>query len=340
MGPSGWADGLRLNMSASRATSSRATHLLMIYTLVLRMPKWRHSDQTGEVGEKTIDLLFTREFGWSYHQFGNKRAGIDGEVEIVEESDVLSGRLLAVQVRSGARYFTRTTPEGVIYEGNRDELEYWLRYSLPVVLVLYNPDTDVAYWIAITDDAVKSTGKGWKAVVPYEQTLTSDCKEELVALADVPLATQRLRQLSMHKGLMTFLEEGGSIGIRATVWTNKVVPRMTLHMQFTDATGAETNDFNWAVRWPGGWPSGLLEERFPWAEVTVTVDGHEDEDDLCEALAEDYGQGRPGMGWEALLAEKNIEGWEFKASLRLGELGRSFLQIERFLKAPQGSTQK
>lgn len=58
------------------------------------MPKRRLSDQTGEAGEKTTDLLFTREFGWSYHQFGNKRAGIDGEVEIVEDGDELSGRLL------------------------------------------------------------------------------------------------------------------------------------------------------------------------------------------------------------------------------------------------------
>lgn len=295
------------------------------------MPKRRLSDQTGEVGEKTIDLLFTREFGWSYHQFGNKRAGIDGEVEIVEEGDELSGRLLAVQVRSGSSYFARTSAEGIIYEGNQDELEYWLRYSLPVVLVLYNPDTDVAYWIAITDDVVESTGKGWKTVVPHEQTLTSDWEEELAALADVPLATQRLRQLSIHKGLMTLIEEGGSIGISATVWTNKLVPRMTLHLQFTDATGAKTNDVEWAVHWPGGWPSGFLEERFPWADVTVSVDGHEDEDDLYDALSEDYGQGLPDMGWEDLLAEKNIEGWEFKASLQLGELGRSFLQVDRFL---------
>jgi hypothetical protein len=32
-----------------------------------------------------------------------------------------------------------------------------------------------------------------------------------------------------------------------------------------------------------------------------------------------------------LLAEQNIEGWEFKASLALGELGRSFLRVDSFL---------
>jgi hypothetical protein len=327
------ADHIQLSLSASPATSIRATRLVAVRTLAFLMPKRRLSDQTGDVGEKTIDLLFTREFGWSYHQFGNKRAGIDGEVEIVEDGDELSGRLLAVQVRSGASYFARTTASGIIYEGNQDELDYWLRYSLPVVLVLYNPDADVAYWTAITDDVVESTGKGWKTVVPFKHTLTSDWKNELAALADVPLATQRLRQLSMHNGLMTFIAEGGSIGISATVWTNKVVPRMSMYMHFTDPTGATTNHFEWAVHRPGGWPSGFLEERFPWADVTVTVEGHEDPDDLYEALAQDYGHRLLDIDWEDLLAEKNIEGWEFKASLRLGELGRSFLQVDRFLGA-------
>lgn len=166
--------------------------------------------------------------------------------------------------------------------------------------------------------------------MPYTQTLTSDAAEELAELADVPLATQRLRQLSMHKGLMSFIAEGGSIELSATVWTNKVVPRMSLHLYFTDATGAKGMHFEWAVHWPGGWPREFLEARFPWADVSVTVEGHADPDDLYHALAEDYGAG-PDATWEDLLAEKNIEGWEFKAALRLGELGRSFLRVDEFL---------
>src|SRR5690348_16182439 len=122
---------IRSSLSGSSAASSCHPRLIPIRALPSQMPKLRQSDQTGGIGEKTVDLVFSREFGWSYHQFGNKRAGIDGEVEIVGDGDELSGRLLAVQVRTGASYFARTTADGIIYEGNKDELEYWLRYSLP-----------------------------------------------------------------------------------------------------------------------------------------------------------------------------------------------------------------
>lgn len=294
------------------------------------MPKRTHSDEIGEVGEKSVDLIFTEQLRWSYHSFGNKRAGIDGEVEIVEDGDY-TGRLLGVQVRTGPSYFSRTSSDGIVYDGDKDELDYWLRYALPVVLVLVDPTGGVAYWAGITKDTVEITGKRWKIVVSYAQKLTADARDALAQLAEGSPSTQRLRQLSMHKGLMTFLAGGGSIRITGTVWTNKLVPRMSMYLHFSDVTGPMGDHFEWAVPWAGGWPSEFLERRFPWADVTVTVNGHEDEDDLREALLEGLDGDASDLGWEDLLGEVNIEGWEFKASLGLGELGRSFLRVDSFL---------
>jgi hypothetical protein len=62
----------------------------------------------------------------------------------------------------------------------------------------------------------------------------------------------------------------------------------------------------------------------------VTVDGHDREDALYAAV-EEFGHGLPDYGWKDLLAEKNIGGWEFHASLRLGEVGHAFLRVEHFL---------
>jgi hypothetical protein len=294
------------------------------------MPKWKPSDATGDIGETTVELLFKKELGWSYHPFGNKRAGIDGEVEIVENGQY-TGRLLAVQVRSGGSYLSRRTLEGIIYNGEQDELDYWSRYALPVVLVLYDPANDLAYWSSITKDTVENTGKGWKTVVPYVRTLTAASRGPLAALADGPPSTQRLRQLSMQKGLMTFLAEGGSISVTGTVWTNKATPRASMYLHFSDVNGRKGDHFEWGVSWPGGWPREFLEVRFPWAKVTVTVKGHDNEESLYQALRDDHGWAGPSFSWEDLLGEENIEGWEFKAELALGELGRSFLQVDAFV---------
>ncbi len=104
-----------------------------------------------------------------------------------------------------------------------------------------------------------------------------------------------------------------------------------MYLHFSDVTGVKADQFEWAVPWPGGWPAGFLKERFPWADVTVTVNGREDEESLYEALVEECGRDLPDFGWEDLLAERDIEGWEFKASLALGELGRGFLQVDSFV---------
>ena len=294
------------------------------------MPKRRSSDALGDIGETSVKLLFEKQLGWDYHPFGSKRAGIDGEVEIVERGEY-TGRLLAVQVRSGPSYLSRTTPEGIVYNGERDELDYWLRYALPVILVLYDPANDVAHWSSITKASVESTGKGWKTVVPYARTLTAASRAELSALAEGPPSIQRMRRLSMERELMAFLADGGSIGIKGTVWTNKLTPRVSMILRFTAASGHLGEHFVWAVPWPGGWPRAFLEQRFPWADVAVTVKGHGDEDSLYRALYEDYGRPDVNLGWEDLLGEENIEGWEFDASLSLGELGRSFLRVDSFL---------
>jgi hypothetical protein len=36
---------------------------------------------------------------------------------------------------------------------------------------------------------------------------------------------------------MSFLAEGGSIGVAGTVWTNKATPRMSMYLHFTDVNG-------------------------------------------------------------------------------------------------------
>jgi hypothetical protein len=206
-----------------------------------------------------------------------------------------------------------------------------LRYALPVVLVLYNPAEDVSYWSPITKESVERTRKGWRTLVRYARTLTAASRAELAALADGPPSIRRLRQLSIEKSLMEFLAKGGSIGVTGTVWTNKLTPRVSMVLHFTDANGRKGDHFEWAVPWPGGWPRAFLERRFPWADVTVTVKGYGDEDSLYEALHDEYGRPDPDLGWEDLLAEQNLEGWEFRGTLALDDLARSFLCVDAFL---------
>lgn len=73
--------------------------------------------------------------------------GIDGQIEFLEPGSVVStGKLIAVQVKSGPSYFTHQDDHYVKYYASATHRIYWSRLPIPVILVLNDPDNDVAYY--------------------------------------------------------------------------------------------------------------------------------------------------------------------------------------------------
>jgi len=60
----------------------------------------------------------------------------------------------------------------------QEHIEYWLRYSLPVIVSCTTGHQCVTYWQAVSADTAESTGKGWKMTVLGSQILD----EEALAL--------------------------------------------------------------------------------------------------------------------------------------------------------------
>jgi hypothetical protein len=69
--------------------------------------------------------------------------------------DRLSGRLIALQLKSGGSYLEKVEG-GWVYRGKYKHLRCWLGHVLPVVIVFYDPDTGAMRWqrIAGTSFAV------------------------------------------------------------------------------------------------------------------------------------------------------------------------------------------
>lgn len=96
--------------------------------------------------------------------------GIDAQIELIEEENV-TGNLVALQIKSGVSWFKEQDDVGFVYRGNRSHLNYWLEHSLPVLLVLHNPETKQSYWQAITVSNVSITEKAWKISIPKYQKI-------------------------------------------------------------------------------------------------------------------------------------------------------------------------
>jgi hypothetical protein len=100
------------------------------------------------------------------------------------------GLLVGAQVKSGPSYFEAPAYDdesghqvGWWFRDDQDHFDAWLDHSIPHLIVLQDLQTKVSYWAHITHEAVVSTGKGSKILVPTGQTVDEAQREALLAVA-------------------------------------------------------------------------------------------------------------------------------------------------------------
>jgi hypothetical protein len=77
--------------------------------------------------------------------------GIDGEVELVrvneEGKKEMTGELLKVQIKSssGSGYLKKRTDGTFFFNAKKQDLEYWSKYNLDVLLIIYDDETENLY---------------------------------------------------------------------------------------------------------------------------------------------------------------------------------------------------
>ncbi|MGP5608410.1 DUF4365 domain-containing protein [Arthrobacter rhombi] len=98
--------------------------------------------------------------------------GVDLHFEVTDDRGDATGRLLAVQVKSGVSHFRNPHPDGWWFYISERHARYWLNHSLPVVLALHNDQTGHTYWAQVASDSIEVTKTGGsKILVPSEQVL-------------------------------------------------------------------------------------------------------------------------------------------------------------------------
>jgi uncharacterized protein DUF4365 len=225
------------------------------------------------------------------------------------------------------------------------------RPTLPVVLVLYHPEEKSAYWVAVTDDAVEPTPKGWKITAPRDQTLTSDAAPALQELAADDSYLLALNRLRSERTWMQLLRDGGSVFVAAKEWVNKTSGRGTIKLIGTPPEGGEP-----VVRermiFAGLRPyADVLPELFPWGELEIDEDTYlewdeelwteevgvyDSEEGRIIGHVEDFQDWRANRFGESLRPYRQeageVDHWRLR--VELNELGRSFLHVDEYLEDP------
>jgi len=239
----------------------------------------KHSS-TGSRGV-TVAQLLVEELDWIFRRQPEADFGIDAHIEIVAAGKP-TGRLVATQIKGGKSYLKTTTEVGYVFYIDDDHLQYWVNFSLPVIIVLVDVVQRKAYWQHVTTPNVSKAEKRWKIVVPFANELNTSETDALLAIGDVPEPVRRFTELTLARAWMRYLAEGKRLFVEMSEWINKTSGRGDLKLVVRDDdSDTEEHALTWPIMFLGGLSfEQAVRDFFPWADVA------EDEETYEEAVSE------------------------------------------------------
>lgn len=143
---------------------------------------------TGNLGLSQAVLHFQR-LGWG--PVDNPRedagSGIDLVVLARDARRIELGQMVSAQVKGGPSYFTEPGESdgrgGWYFRIPASKLKLWVSQPVSHLVILCDLENETSYWVHVTRDAVISTGKHWKILVPADQRIDEDSRSALEAVA-------------------------------------------------------------------------------------------------------------------------------------------------------------
>lgn len=319
------------------------------FTMPMRRPP---TAKTASFGVRTVKEAIEGELDWLFREQATEDYGIDAQAELVE-GGVVEGRLLALQIKSGASWFGEVHKDGWWYRPNRDHVEYWMNHSLPVIIVLVQPATGDCHWQRIDAETLTQTATGgWKVLVPANHVLDRTAREPLREAAQGDPYELRVRELRLARPWMDLLEDGVRLVVDIEEWVNKTSGRGSIVLGVDAEDGEDPTALaEWGVFLGLSTYAEAIPRMFAWAAVSVheeTYDESEQEDYESECVFYDegdrlttrgYNEWRTGRSLDRLRPYTNVAGEvdHWRLELSLNELGKAFLIVDEF--AQNGRTQ-
>lgn len=288
--------------------------------------------------------------GWVFREQPTDDYGIDAQAEVFETDGSATGKLIAIQIKSGrASYFANEKSDGWIHYLDRRHADYWMKHSLPVIVVLYDEIVGKAYWQQVTKSTLAATPSNYRILVPRSQELGASSVAPLREVADGDPYSVRLRRLQLALPWMKLLGAGRRILLVADEWINKSSGRGEITIVSVDDANEDRQMLGtWMVVAPGWSYDDLLPALVPWADVVLHKETYDEADyDAWEANCvtyDDEGDRIVYESYEDWTAERIADGLRpyansagevdsWRLELELNQLGKAFVVVNEFAEA-------
>jgi hypothetical protein len=226
------------------------------------------TDLTERLGVFAVGLR-SEQAGWAFRELPRPDRGVDAHIEARTDGRP-DGRLLALQIKSGESQFRHPIPGGWRFYVDSAHIDYWRDYSMPVLLVLYNPGTDAAFWQVVNGDTTQSTGKRFAVDVPESNIFDARCSRDLdsVSAADNETADGlRDRRTDADLPWIWMLDGGDRLFLEVEQNLQPADGRCVLRIiaQGSDDDTSVVRTWPWAFLAAEDFKTELM-KLFPWAD--------------------------------------------------------------------------
>ena len=260
------------------------------------------TDQTDRAGIHAVGLTFTK-LNWAFREQPTSDFGIDAQAEKLNPDGKAGGKLIALQIKTGKSYF-RERGDNYVYYGDERHLDYWTNHSLPVFLILHDPETGLTLWQRIERHRVEEGKDGrWSIEIPRSQVLDTTNEPFLAAGIASDLPSLRRARLTLDLPLIQQLADQPEIYFRVEDWVNKTLNYRGAEILFSDDEDAEVQ-LSVHAWMPGYTIEYYMAVFFPWLDWEVH-EYHSEEEGSFE------------VAWYVLKAE-------------VSDVGKALLKLEEF----------
>jgi len=110
----------------------------------MSFPKYKQANSQERLGVNAVAEAMAK-IGQIWRETRMADVGIDGQIEYVSPEGFATGRMIAVQIKSGPSYFKESKGDWVFHPEEKHRF-YWERFPLPVLVIIHNPDVNLSYW--------------------------------------------------------------------------------------------------------------------------------------------------------------------------------------------------
>lgn len=289
---------------------------------------------------------------WMFREQPINDIGIDAHMEFIDASGKPK-QILALQIKTGESWFKEEKDGCIIFRGvNERQYLYWTNNTLPCILVIYNPVSNICVWQKLTCQTIERTkdgeGKGYVVKVPLKQVFLDDLSNcKLLTFSNLPEYAANYNFLLSQIKFMEIIAKGGEVRLHSKEWVHKSIGKGEVELIVND--GKYISKYSYPYWFPFTSYDEVFPRLFPWAKFSADEDFYEENDMLnwretnCCYDSEDDEWYVVGETFEKYRKNLNPirsvdhagEVAEYMLILGLNELGISFLNVNEFVAQTQ-----